>query len=322
MTTISIIIPCYRSEATIEPVVKKIKDAFEQKIEYQYQIILVNDGSPDGTYRSIKKLCQEDAQVCGVSLARNFGQEAARFAGMPYVYGDYVVYMDDDGQHDPADIFRLIEKLDEGYDVVLADIEGRTGSVFKIVTSKIHRKIGELIGNVPKGIKLSSFIACNRMVIDAAQQYHSPFPTIGAYLQCITTKFANVPVNYHERTLGTSGYSFGKLFSLWLSSFTNFSIVPLRAATLLGFVFAGIGMVVTVATIVRKLLNPAIAAGFTSMMASIYMVGGIVLLLLGLVGEYIGRIYMTVSDKPQYIIRETINTGIKTASEKVLEHER
>ena len=309
MDVVSIIIPCYRSEGTIEHVVESIRNVFEKETEYDYQVVLVNDGSPDNTAQVIRTLCQKDSKVCGVDLTRNFGQEAARFAGMPYVCGKYVVYMDDDGQHDPADIFSMIKKIDEGYDVVFAELQNRTGSIFKIVTSKLHQKIGELIGNMPKGIKLSSFIVCNRVIIDAMLQYRSPFPTIGAYFLCVTTKFANVKVSYHEREAGSSGYNLRRLLSLWLRSFTNFSIVPLRAATLLGFLFAGVGGVVAVVSLIRKLLNPAILLGYTSIIASIYLVGGIMLLLLGLSGEYVGRIYMTVSDKPQYVIRSTINTS-------------
>lgn len=314
MDIVSIIIPCYRSEYTIEHVVESIRHAFEKETAYDYQIVLVNDGSPDNTAQAIRMLCQKDPKVCGVDLTRNFGQEAARFAGIPYVCGKYVVYMDDDGQHDPTDIFPMIQKLDEGFDVVFAELQNRTGSIFKIVTSKLHQKIGELIGNMPKGIKLSSFIVCNRAIIDAMLQYHSPFPTIGAYFLCVTTKFANVKVNYHEREAGASGYNLRRLLSLWLRSFTNFSMVPLRMATILGFLFAGIGGVVVVVTLIRKFLNPAILLGYTSIMASIYLVGGIMLLLLGLSGEYIGRIYMTVSDKPQYVIRETMNCKEKISA--------
>lgn len=309
--TISIIIPCYCSENTIEKVVDEIRNEFSARTDYSYQVILVNDGSPDNTYSMIEKICEQDPQVCGVNLSRNFGQEAARFAGMSYVRGEYVVYMDDDGQHSPADIFRLIEKLQEGYDVVFADIQSKKGKIFKRITSKLHGRIAEWIGNKPKGINLSSFIACNRILIEAAQRYHSPFPTVCAFFLCVTTKFANVQTTYQERLGGKSGYNLARLLSLWLRSFTNFSIIPLRIATFLGTIFAVIGIVVAIFTVINKLVNPAVAAGFTSILASIYLVGGMILILLGLIGEYIGRTYMTVSDKPQYFVRNTIGTSIE-----------
>lgn len=309
--TISIIIPCYCSENTIEKVVNEIRDEFSARKDFHYQIILVNDSSPDNTYSVIEKICERDPQVCGVDLSRNFGQEAARFAGISYVRGEYVVYMDDDGQHPPADIFRLIEKLREGYDVVFADIQGRKGKIYKRITSKLHGRIAEWIGNKPKGINLSSFIACNKIVIEAAQSYHSPFPSIGAYFLCVTTKFANVQTAYRERLEGKSGYNLAKLLSLWLRAFTNFSIIPLRIATFIGTIFAVIGIAVAIFTIINKLVNPAVAAGFTSILASIYLVGGMILILLGLIGEYIGRTYMTVSNKPQYFVRSTIGSSIE-----------
>lgn len=307
MKTISIIIPCYRSEGTITKVVDEIRNEFCIKADWDYQIILVNDGSPDNTYQVIETICKGDPKVCGVNLSRNFGQEAARFAGMAQVRGDYAVYMDDDGQHLPADIFRLVDKLQEGYDVVFADIQGKRKSVFKAITSKLHGKIAEWIGNKPKGINLSSFIACDGIVVKAAQNYRSPFPSIGAYFLCVTTKFANVQTQYRERMEGESGYNFVKLLSLWLRAFTNFSIIPLRIATFVGTLFAIIGVIVAIFTIINKLINPAVAAGFTSILASIYLVGGMILILLGLIGEYIGRTYMTISDKPQYFVRSTIN---------------
>lgn len=309
--TISIIIPCYCSENTIEKVVNEIRGEFLARKDYRYQIILVNDGSPDNTYSVIEKICEQDPQVCGVNLSRNFGQEAARFAGVAYVRGEYAVYMDDDGQHSSTDIFLLVEKLQDGYDVVFADIQGKKEKIFKVITSKLHGKIAEWIGNKPKGINLSSFIACNRVVIDAAQSYHSPFPSIGAYFLCVTTKFANIQTTYRKRLEGKSGYNLARLLSLWLRAFTNFSIIPLRIATIVGTIFAIIGIVVAIFTVINKLINPAVAAGFTSILASIYLVGGMILILLGLIGEYIGRTYMTVSDKPQYFVRNTIGISIE-----------
>lgn len=301
--TVSVIIPCYYAAKTIENVVREIKSEFSRHEEYSCQLILVNDGSTDETFSIIQRLCCEDDTIIGVDLTRNYGQESARFAGIHYATGDCAIYMDDDGQHRPADIFQLIEKLQEGYDVVFADIQNRKDSIFKRITSKLHGKIAEWIGNSPKGIHLSSFIACSSTMIGIAKKYHSPFPSIGAFFTCVTTRFANVPVEYKKRSEGSSNYNLRRLIALWLRAFTNFSIVPLRFATFFGCLFAGGGLLFTLYNVIKKLLNPDVLAGFTSVISSIYLVGGMILILLGLIGEYIGRMYMTVSNKPQYVVR-------------------
>jgi len=305
---ISIVIPCYRSAQTLCSVVQEIWDAFAEHMEYDYQIILVNDGSPDqgATYRTIRKLCGEDSHIIGVDMSRNFGQQRAKMAALPYAKGDYIIYMDDDGQHPAHGIFKLVEKLREGYDVVFAEFPQKKHSLFKRITSTAFRRFQEFLKIKPRDIYISSFHGMSRLAVDALLNYHSPHPSAGAFLMNVTTKFANVQMEHRGRIAGESGYSFKKLFSLALTTMTNFTMVPLRASAVIGAVIAVLGFLYGLFLVCKKIICPTVVLGYTSQTAIMLLIGGIILLVLGVVGEYIGRIYMILSNLPQYIVREVI----------------
>lgn len=304
---ISICIPCYRSALTLPAVTAEIRDVFSQHEGYDYRIILVNDGSPDNTYEIIEQLCSEDEKIIGVDLSRNYGQASAKMAALPYATGDAIVYMDDDGQHPADGIFPLVEKLSQGYDIVYARFPQKHHSWFKRITSRLYQKISEFIGNKPKGISVSSFTAWSRMAADAVERYKSPFPAAGLYLNKVTTKIANVDMEHRDRIAGESGYSFSKLISLTITALTNFSIIPLRVASVAGVCCSLFGFVTGAIIVIRKLINPAIAAGYTSSIAVQLFIGGVIMMILGILGEYVGRIYMTISNMPQYNVRRTKN---------------
>jgi undecaprenyl-phosphate 4-deoxy-4-formamido-L-arabinose transferase len=306
---VSICIPCYRSAQTLPAVVDEIRQVFQGKDGYQYQIVLVNDGSPDNTFQVIQTLCQADKNIIGVDLSRNYGQASAKMAALPYATGDAIVYMDDDGQHPAAGIFPLLDKLAEGYDIVYARFPQKRHSWFKRITSRMYQTVSEWIGNKPRGISVSSFTAWSRMAADAVMRYNSPFPASGLYLNKITTRIANVDVEHRNRLAGESGYSLGKLISLTITALTNFSIIPLRIASFIGGVCAVAGFIAGIAVVIRKLLHPAISAGYSSIISVIFFIGGIIMMILGVMGEYIGRIYMTVSDMPQYNVRQALNAA-------------
>lgn len=317
---ISIVIPCYRSRKTLRFVVDEIRGEFTKHPEHDYQIILINDGSPDDTYGVIRDLCREDAKITGIDLSRNFGQARARMAALPYIKGDSAVYMDDDGQHPAAGIFQLVEKLEEGYDVVFAKFPHKKHSLFKRVTSSLFRKTLELLKTKPKGVFTSSFFAWSRFAVDSLKNYHSPSPSPASYLLTVTSRFSNVELPHRARLAGESGYTLRKMIGLALMSMTNFTLVPLRAAAVLGMCIAGVGVLGGVIVIVRKLLHPNIAMGYTSLMAVFLLLGGLILMVLGIIGEYIGRIYMTLSDMPQYSIREVVEApaiSVETGKERL-----
>ena len=316
MTTVSVAIPCYKSADTIGPVVDELRRVFAGRPEYDYQIILVNDYPDDGTFDVIESLCRDDGKIVGVNLSRNFGQTVAKMAALPYVKGEVLVYMDDDGQHPADQIFRLVEKVQEGYDVVYARFPHKHHSVFKRFTSWLNGKVLELNGTKPKGVAISSFYAMGPTAIAALRRYKSPFPSMGGYLAHVARRYANVDMPHRDRLAGHSNYTLKKMLSLWLTGFTNFSTVPLRFAVIIGTLFAGVGFLSAIVVVIRKLLNPHIAAGFTTSIALQLGIGGVIMLLLGLCGEYIGRIYMTVSNMPQYEVRQTVNADADAPEER------
>lgn len=303
---ISICIPCYRSAKMLPTVVKGIKEEFAKRPE-DYQIVLVNDDSPDNTFGTIVELCKEDENIVGVNLSRNYGQASAKLAALKHAKGDVIVFMDDDGQHTPDGIFKLVDKMQEGYDVVYAHFKKKKHSMFKQFVSNLHNGLAEWMGSKPKGVHRSSFVAWSRTVVDAVLKYKSPFVSIGSFLMKITTKFANVEIEHKERMEGSSGYTLKKMLRMWLNLFIAFSMLPLRIATYLGFIFSAVGFLWGSVLVVKKLINPAIVVGYTSNMVTLLFIGGIIMIMLGILGEYVGRIYMTVSGLPQYNIREVIN---------------
>ena len=308
MKTVSVVIPCYRSSQTIERVVEEIKEAVKDRKGWTYQIVLVNDCSPDNTFQVIEGLCKKDKKIVGVDMARNFGQETAIVAGLGYATGDAVVVMDDDGQHPAHQMWKLIDKMEEGYDVVYANFPHKHHSAFKRLASDLHGKINEWIGCKPKGIILSSFWCLSPFCAQELSLYDSPFTSRGGYLMRITQRFANVEIDEHrDRLAGESGYNLRKMFELWFSNFTNFSIVPIRAMAKMGWGVAALGFLFGIYLIIRKLVNPNVQLGYTSIMSVILFIGGIIMAMIGFIGEYIGRTYMTVSGMPQFIVRREVN---------------
>lgn len=309
--TVSVLIPCYRSEKTLPKVIDEIDDVFKSNDKYTYQVVLVNDCSPDNTMDTIRDICKKNDKVIGVDLSRNFGQASAKLAALPYADGDVIIYMDDDGQHPASGIIKLADKILEGYDVVYAKFQHKQHSLFKRMTSRLHQYLNEKAGTKPKGIAISSFTAWSRLAVEAVKKYKSPFPSAGTFLYKVTTKIANVDIEHRSRIEGESGYNLKKLIALWLTSFTNFSIAPLRVSTYMGFSLAIMGFVFGIISIIRKILYPKIAMGYTSIMTILLFLCGIIMIMLGIIGEYIGRMYMTMCDMPQYCIRDVINYGGK-----------
>jgi len=301
---ITTITPCYRSAEYLPQVVQKIKNAL---VNEDYQIILVCDGSPDNTFEVIRQLCDEDERVVGINLTRNFGQPSARCAAIPHIKGDYVVFLDDDGEHPTEEILNLVKKLQEGYDICYADFTTQTHGVFKRFSSKVNTYMMRLLLGVPKGIRPSSFFAVKKFVAKSLENYKSPTPyTIGYFLQ-VTRNVCNLKMAHNKRISGKSTYSFKKLVNIWIDGLTSFSIVPLRIASVLGVSTSLIGIVYGIFIVIRRLINPSLAAGFASILAALLFSTGIIMFLLGLLGEYIGRIYMSLNNIPQYAVREVIN---------------
>ncbi len=305
--TVNIVIPCYRSERTIKQVVEGIKAVFSKCRDLKHRIILIDDGSPDNVFSVIREMCVDDPQIIGISLSRNYGQQSARMVALPYVDGDYVIYMDDDGQHPPEGILALIDKLEEGYDVAFARFKEKKHSFFKQIGSRLNATMATILIGKPKEVVSSSFFAMRLFVARELVNYKSSFPYIVGYMLRITTKIANVDIEHKERITGTTTYTFRKMLSIWINGFTSFSVVPLRAASMIGAITAGGGFLFGFYIIFRKIFNPSIPTGYSSIMAAFLFVGGMIMLMLGLLGEYVGRIFLSINNLPQYVVKETIN---------------
>ncbi len=304
---VSFVIPCYNSSRTIGKVVEEIRVTMQEMKQYDYEIILINDSSPDDTFEEIRHICEADEKVCGVNLARNFGQHAALMAGFRYVHGDIVVCLDDDGQTPAEEVGKLLVKIEEGFDVVYARYKHKKHSAFRNLGSKANELMARVMLGKPKDLYLSSYFAAKRFIIDEMVRYTNPYPYVIGLVLRTTKKIANADVNHREREIGTSGYTLGKLFALWFNGFTAFSIIPLRIATVMGAMAAIAGFIYGIYTIIKKLVDPNVVIGFSSIMSAIMFIGGMMMLMLGIIGEYIGRIYISLNNSPQYVIRECVD---------------
>lgn len=313
MKKISFVIPCYRSEATVGHVLAEIDEKMQTMQEYVYEVVLVNDCSPDDTLATLRRLCQEKAagngMRKGISFSRNFGQHAALMAGLRASTGDYVVCLDDDGQTPANEVDKLINKLEEGFDAVYAKYEHKHHSAFRNMGSKVNELMTRIMLEKPKELFISSYFAVRRFVVEDMIRYENSYPYVIGLVLRSTKNITNVVVNHRDREQGSSGYTLKKLLGLWFNGFTTFSVKPLRIATTMGVFSAGLGFLYGIYTIVKKFVNPDVPMGFSSMMAAIVFFGGMIMVMLGLIGEYVGRIYICMNHSPQYVIRERINMG-------------
>ena len=307
MKKISFVIPCYRSEKTLPGVVEEINRTMEQISRYEYEIVLVNDCSPDNTFGTIQTLCSRDKRIKGIGLARNFGQHSALMAGLRHTDGDYVVCLDDDGQTPADEVGKLLEKLEEGYYAVYAKYEHKQHSAFRNLGSLVNERMTRVMLGKPKELYVSSYFAIKRFVVEDMIRYENSYPYVIGLVLRATKSITNVTVMHREREEGTSGYTMKKLLGLWFNGFTAFSVKPLRIATVIGAFSAIIGFLYGIYTIIKRLVNPLVPSGFSATMAAIVFFGGMIMLMLGLIGEYIGRIYISLNNSPQYVIREKIN---------------
>jgi len=307
MKKVSFVLPCYRSEHTLPKVVAEIENKMKSLAGYEYDIFLVNDCSPDDTIGTIRKLCEEHDNIRGIDFAKNFGQHSALMAGLRYSDGDYVVCLDDDGQTPADEADKLLDKLEEGYDAVYARYEHKQHSHFRNMGSKVNELMTRIMLGKPAKLYVSSYFAVKRFVVEDMVRYENSYPYVIGLVLRATGNIANVTVAHREREEGKSGYTLGKLLGLWFNGFTAFSVKPLRIATAVGAFSAILGFIYGVYTIIKRLLRPDVPMGFSSTMAAIVFFGGMIMLMLGLIGEYIGRIYISLNNSPQYVIREKIN---------------
>lgn len=304
---ISFVIPCYRSEKTVGSVISEIISVMDPS-EYDYEIIAVNDCSPDDVWRVLKDLAGCNKKIKAVCLAKNMNKPSALMAGFNYVTGDYVVFLDDDGQCPMDHVFELMKPLDEGFDASMARYPKKKQSGFKNFGSWLNSVMAMAMINKPRDLQVSNFVAVKRFVVDEIVKYNLPYPYFSGLLLRTTSKVTNVEMEERSRKIGTSTFTFAKLLGVWMNGLTAFSIKPLRLASLIGTIYALLGFLYGTYTIIYKILNPSVPKGYSSTIAVIMFTCGIMMLMLGLIGEYLGRIYICINKSPQFVVRESVNT--------------
>ena len=306
---ISFVIPCYRSQATLPSVIREIQETMEGLSQYTYEVVLVNDCSPDNTFDSIRELCRENKNITGINLAKNFGQHSALMAGFHQVKGDIIVCLDDDGQTPADEVGKLLEGIEKGADVVYAKYAHKHHSGFRNWGSHVNELMTRIMLGKPKDLYVSSYFAARRFVVDEMIKYEYPYPYVIGLVLRTTKNIVNVEVNHRDRMEGTSGYTLGKLLGLWFNGFTAFSVKPLRIATVTGAGCAFLGFAYGIYTIIKKIFinPPGLVTGFSALMSVLVFMGGMLMLMLGLVGEYMGRMYISMNRSPQYVVREIVN---------------
>lgn len=282
---------------------------------HDYEFVLVDDYSPDdgATLAELKALARDHAYVKVISLAKNSGQHNAVMAGLNYASGDLLIAMDDDMQTHPSQLKYLLAEIDKGYDIVYGYYPEKKHSLFRNFGSFMNYITVRILIGKPKDMKTSSYWVIRRFVRDYVIQYQSPYTHLQGLFLRTTRNISCIPIKHYEREVGQSGYTFKKLLQLY-SNIMGYSVVPLRMATYCGYFFSALSILGAVAVVIRKLLNPAMAIGWPSMMCAICFFSGIIMLFMGLIGEYLGRMFLGMNRQPQFVVREVFEQSSFSAS--------
>lgn len=306
---LSFVIPCYRSEHTIEKVVAEILETVSQRSEWDYEIICVNDCSPDNVYAVLLKLAEQNKRIRVVNLSKNMGKHAAVLAGYAYAQGQYTVNLDDDFQSPTYELWKLIDALEhDECDFATAAYASKKEKAWKRFGSFVNMTMSSMMIGKPRNIRFENFAAQKYFLTKEMIKYTNAYPYLEGLILRITRRIKMIPMEQRDRAdENTTGFTFHKSMSLFINGFTAFSVKPLRIATVAGGFTALLGFLYALYIMVKKIMNPAIQLGYSSMMCVLLFIGGMIMLMLGLIGEYIGRIYICLNKAPQYVIRNTVN---------------
>jgi len=313
--SLTVVIPVYNAEATIGPLVAALLAAPPVP---ETDIVLVNDGSRDGSHRVCLACCEKfPDRVTYLRLARNFGEHNAVMAGLCQAGGDYVVTMDDDFQNPPAEAARLVAAaMEGGYDVVYAAFRQKCHDAFRNYGSAFNDKVATWLLGKPPHVYLSSFKCLSRFLVEEITDYAGPSPYVDGLILRVTDNIGQVEVEHKDRLAGQSGYTLWKLVRLWLTMFVNFSVAPLRFSAILGLAIGGFGLVMGLWSLLEKIFGVAVPTGWTTLYVTVIIFSGIQLVMLGLLGEYVGRSLLEVNRSPQFVVREIHGGGGRPARER------
>jgi undecaprenyl-phosphate 4-deoxy-4-formamido-L-arabinose transferase len=305
---LSFVIPLYRSAETIGDVVKKIEAL---AVDGGHEIILVNDGSPDRTSEVAKALVKSARiPITLVEHARNYGEHNAVLTGWRHAQGAHIVNLDDDGQNPPEEAVRMWQHAKETeLDVVFGHYEAKQHSAWRNFGSWFTNRMTDWALDKPNGFYLSSFRCVTAFAARQVITYAGPYPYLDGLLLQVTQRIGSIQVRHEARHAGTSTYTFRRLVRLWLSAWVNFSVLPLRIATVIGMIIAGAGVVAFGWLVWLWFRNIGPAYGFGWLMAALLIFSGTQLVMLGLIGEYVGRMFLTVNQRPQAVVREVVRGG-------------
>jgi glycosyltransferase involved in cell wall biosynthesis len=303
---ISIVIPVFNGEQSIGRLTNELIDALGNL--YDLEIVLINDNSPDNSEAVCISLYKEHPDIVRFyTLARNVGEHNAVMAGLNQVSGDYIAIMDDDFQNPISEVVKLLDYATatrNDCDVTYTYYRKKQHSLFRNLGSWFNDKVANFMLDKPKDLYLSSFKVMNRFLVNEIIKYELPYPYIDGLILRTTDKIATIAVDHHERRAGRSGYTLRKLIRLWLNMFTNFSILPLRISFIIGVLTSLLGLVFAVLTLIEKFSNPNMPVGYASVIIAVLIFAGIQLVSVGVIGEYVGRIFLSQNRKPQYTIRK------------------
>jgi glycosyltransferase involved in cell wall biosynthesis len=303
--SLSVIIPVYNSAATLAVLLKRLTEVLE-KLNLPYEMILVNDGSRDGSWEQLKQLSEQYKELHAINLMRNYGQHNALLCGIRAAQSEVVVTMDDDLQHPPEEIIKLLEKLDEGYDVVYGTPAEQQHGFWRDRASQITKIALQGAMGAETARNVSAFRALRTQLREAFANYQSPFLSLDVLLTWATTRFTKVNVRHDPRRVGASNYNFRKLVKHALNMMTGFSTWPLRLASLLGFLFTLFGIFILVLVLATYVIVGGSVPGFPFLASIIAVFSGVQLFTLGIIGEYLARIHLRMMERPTYSVRETI----------------
>jgi undecaprenyl-phosphate 4-deoxy-4-formamido-L-arabinose transferase len=303
---LSIVIPVYNGAKTIGELVGALAAL---RIPGGHEIVLVNDGSPDNSLAVCRELLRSSAvPLTLVNLARNYGEHNAVMTGLRHARGAWVITMDDDLQNPPSEIQRLLEFAQaSGKEAIYTWYGSKEHAAWRNLGSRFTNRVADFVLDKPKGFYLSSFRCLSAFVVEHVIRYAGPFPYIDGLILQVTQSIDRLEVKHLPRAEGRSNYTLRRLVRLWLNMFVNFSVMPLRLSTLTGFVLSIFGALATIAVVVEALFFEP-PPGWGSLMAAVCLLSGVQLLILGIVGEYLGRLYLTANGKPQSVIA-TVERG-------------
>jgi len=317
MDSLSIVVPVYNSEKSLPLLIERLSEVLPE-LAVRYEVILVNDGSRDQSWRVIADLSQQYSFVRAINMMRNYGQHNALLCGIRQAFGDVIVTMDDDLQHPPEEIHKLLAKLDEGYDVVYGTPQHEKHGLLRDFASQFTKLALQSAMGAETARQVSAFRVFRTIVRQSFVTYHAPFVSIDVLLTWGTTRFTAIPVREDQRTIGVSNYTFRKLVTHALNMTTGFSVVPLQLASMMGIGLAAFSVIVMGYVVIRYLLQGTPVPGFPFLASIIGLFSGAQLLALGIMGEYLARMHARLQDRPTYVVREELGHDAMNSSDEAL----